>query len=124
VRVEYQTAAGAPLGWVELYHQPRAEAGQDQAAPGTTPPAGAATPAGATPPAGAATPAAGATPAGAATPAADAPKTAAGATGVPEKDEERRPVYLMRTEVTRMPAGVAHTTASRITEDIEQIFGQ
>ena len=112
VRVEYQTASGAPLGWVELYHQPRAEAGQDQAAPGTTPPAGAATPA------------AGATPAGAATPAAEAPKTAPGAAGVPEKDEERRPVYLMRTEVTRMPAGVAHTTASRITEDIEQIFGQ
>lgn len=126
VRVEYQTAAGAPLGWVELYHQPRAEAGQDQApaAPGATPPAGAVTPAGTTAPAGATAPAGTTAPAGATTPAAGAPKAAPGAEGVPEKDEERRPVYLMRTEVTRMPAGVAHTTASRITEDIEQIFGQ
>jgi hypothetical protein len=129
VRVEYQTAAGAPLGWVELYHQPRAaEQGQAPAAPGTEAPAGAApaAPAGATPvgatPAGA-TPAApaGATPAGTAPAAPAAP---AGQQGVPEKDEERQPLYLMRTEVTRIPAGVAHTTASRITEDIDQIFGQ
>jgi hypothetical protein len=162
VRVEYQTAAGEPLGWVELYQQPRpAEQGQAPAAPGTATPAGAtpagATPAGATPgtatPAGAtpgtATPAgatpgtAGATPAGAApgtatpagatpgtatpagaTPAGQAPAGASGQQGVPEKDEERRAVYIMRTEVTRIPAGVAYTSAARITEDIEQIFGQ
>jgi hypothetical protein len=96
LRVEYQTRAGAPLGWLELYQQPIAAGAEPGGAEGTgqteTPPGA---------------------------PAAVAPPSTPG-----QPAPERRAAFLMRTELTRVLAGVPHTTASRIVADIEPIFGQ
>lgn len=103
LRVEYQTRVGAPLGWVELYQQPVAT----DAAPGDTgAPAGQPAAPGAAP----------------GQPAVPGQRAAPSPDGTPE--QERRPAFLMLTEVTRVLAGVPHNTATRITTDIDQIFGQ
>lgn len=115
VRVEYQTRVGAPLGWVELYRQPVASNGP----PGDTGAAGH-------------TPGAPAAPGQTAAPAAPGQSAVPGQraaqgrqTGQPSaQEQDRRPVYLMRTEVARVLAGVPHNTATRIIADIELIFGQ
>jgi hypothetical protein len=91
VRVEYQTAAGASLGWVELFEQPGASK------PDSSQPA---------------------------QPQQPAQPARGQAAEQGQKDEARRPAYLMRTEMTRVPAAVPYTAATRITEDIDQIFGQ
>ncbi|WP_428266274.1 hypothetical protein [Haliangium sp.] len=40
------------------------------------------------------------------------------------REKANRAVYYMRTERTRVPASVVYTTATRISEDIDQIFAQ
>jgi hypothetical protein len=142
VRVEYQTRVGTPLGWVELYRQPVAAGaapGDTGAQPtGQTPGApaapGAGTPGQPAAPGAAGTPGQPAAPAAAGAPGQPAPPAAPGqrpapgrqaASGQPSaQEQDRRPAYLMLTEVTRVLAGVPHNTATRIVADIEQIFGQ
>jgi hypothetical protein len=99
LRVEYQTRVGAPLGWLELYRQPVA-AGDAPGAP-TTPGQP-----------------------GAAPGAPGQPSVAPTGPGPEAADQDRGPAYLMRTEVSRVLAGVSRNIATRIAEDIDQIFGQ
>jgi hypothetical protein len=112
MRVEYQTRVGAPLGWLELYRQPVAAGDAPGVAagdaPGVAPAGGAAAPG---QPAG--------QPAG---PGAPGQPAAPGQTTGPK--QSRQPMYFMRTELARVLAAVSRNAATRITEDIDQIFGQ
>lgn len=112
VKVDYQDASGKSLGWIELYEQ------APEPATGATP-AGNAPESPAAPDAGkpAAKPAA----ADAAKPAvADAAKPAAADAAKPES----KPSYYIRTELTRTYASIAANAATRITDDIDQVFAQ
>ena len=93
LRVDYQTRAGAPLGWVELYQQPHPD-GDGDGAPGQQPGEQAGEQ------------------------AAPGQRATRG-----RQEQERRQVYLLRTEVARVPAGVPYNMAARIVADVEQIFG-
>lgn len=118
VRVEYQGAGGGPLGWVELYERPPQQAPDVMEEDGE---AAAAAQAGA---------------AGEKKPSyTPAPKTFPKSAEPMAEDirarEQRkltkkdvRPTYYMRTELTRVMAVVPYNQATRITEDIGQIFGQ
>jgi hypothetical protein len=99
LRVEYQTRVGAPLGWIELYQQPHPDS-DDAGAPGQQPAQ---------------------TPDAPAAPAAPGQRAAPGRPG--GQEQERRQVYLLRTEVARVLAGVPHNMAARIVADVDQIFG-
>jgi hypothetical protein len=125
MRVEYQTRVGAPLGWLELYRQPApagdatggAPAPGQQAAPGAAPgaPGQQAAP-------GAAPGAPGQQAAPGAAPGAPGQQAAPGQATRP--NQPRQPIYLMRTELARVLAAVSRNAVTRITEDIDQIFGQ
>lgn len=129
VRVEYQGAGNAPLGWLELYERPpEPEAadgpggsdgpgeddGQAAGGAGTGDQPG---PEGAGP--------GGDQAAGKQATGDQAAGKQAGQEADKEADkgkEQKRPVYYMRTELTRVLAAVPFNTASRIAEDIGQIF--
>lgn len=116
VRVEYQTAAGAPLGWLELY-QRKAEAAPAGGDAGESGAAGAGDAAGEA----AAEEGEGA---GEATEATAGEATAGEERKKPDRDGKKRPAFYMRTELMRVPAAVIYSTASRITEDVDQIFSE
>jgi hypothetical protein len=113
MRVDYQTRVGAPLGWLELYRQPVADGDA---------PAGAAVPGQPAGQPGAAPGAPGQQAAPGAAPGAPGQQAAPGQ--APGPKQSRQPVYLIRTELVRVLGAVSRNAATRITGDIEQIFGQ
>jgi hypothetical protein len=101
VRVEYQNAGSEMLGWVELYEMapPAGDAAGEAAGTGDQP----------------------------GQPQDDAGQEAgdAGGQGAGRAPKQRKkPIYYMRTELTRVLAAVPFNMATRVTEDIDQIFGR
>lgn len=109
LRFDYYDSAGKSVGWIELFED--APKGQEPAAPppGTTPAAPGTTPA---------------APPGDGTAQPDGAQPAASAQAGKDSSKSSEIKYYIRSPVTRGPAAVLTSMATRIIDDIEQILAQ